>query len=446
MQSGPFAKREVAAHWKAATLALGVAFLLTSSCGESATSHDAENSECETPTAVPIWGKQYSAENDCIDTEKPIEAVGCNLVPTDDSDDRFPDPGFHCVRRLADGAEFWAFAFHDFGFEANQYELCDNRSGVVPRPCYATDCIDAPRSSCSLAQTRKHFACNAEGGYDEGCCGRPVCEQDADCDADQECRRVAIGGMWECWDNPGNPCDCGGPAAAYMGLRCVPKSAEAEALGVGCVDCTRRPIGAPLWEPVQARAFAATIGSLDTGPEPYFEWQANLFGPYHTYSPSNGFVPGVAHEGPYESEIALLADEAGVTSTQSFLRAEFTEPSGVILLVMIAPGPGAPRGSSPDFDEGSIIGNDVFPIRVTGGLYQGGEPYDLDLSGTYVGYDQLVPPIVADGASHFFLGFGLSSAFGPPGVDVVGDYVVRARAIDSVGEGWEFEIPFTVVD
>ncbi|HEX2875596.1 MAG TPA: hypothetical protein VHP33_30295 [Polyangiaceae bacterium] len=197
---------------------------------------------------------------------------------------------------------------------------------------------------------------------------------------------------------------------------------------------------------MQALAFAATIGSPETGPEPYFEWQASLFRPFHTYSPSNGFVPGVAHDGPYESEIASLAEKAGLTPTQSFLRDEFLDPSGVVLLIMLAPTKNSPRGRSPDFEDGSIVRNDVFPIRVTGGVYRGGQPYDLDINGTYLGYDQFTPPISADGASHFFVGLGLSSAFGPPGVDPRGSYTVQMRATDAVGEGWELEVPFVVAD
>lgn len=442
--------------WGAALVAWMLAAFPMASCGKAAQSSSVgsggdsaaggvpNDSPCAAPNAFAIWGKQYLPGRDCIDTEAPTERVACNLIPDENDPDRYPDPGFHCIRRLEDDAVFWAFAFNDFGFDAREYELCDNHSGRSPTPCFAAGCYDAPHSSCSLAQTRKQFACNSEGGYDESCCGRSPCEQDSDCEAGQECRFVSVGGMWECWDNPGNPCDCGGPLAAFMDRRCVPLPAEVEPLGSGCEGCTRRPIGAPRWEPVQAQAFAATIGSPETGPDPYFEWLAELYGPLHTYSPPEGFLPGVAHDGPYQSEISSLAEAAGLVPTQSFSANEFTGPSGVVLLITIAPGSLALRGQSPDFEDGPIIPNNTFPISVSGGLYRGTEPYDLDLHGTYVGYDQLTSPLEADGASHFFVSFGMSSAFGTAGVDPVGNYTVRLRAIDSVGDGWELVTPFGV--
>lgn len=232
-----------------------------------------------------------------------------------------------------------------------------------------------------------------------------------------------------------------------MDRRCVPLPAEPETLGIGCENCTRRPIGEPTWQPEQAMLFLADIGSpeTETGSQPFFDWQSELFGARHIYSPADGlFLPGEPHEGPYDSEISTLADAAAVAPAQAFSVEEFTDPSGLILLIAVVPGRQASRGRSPDFDDGPIIANHVFPIRVSGGVYRDGEPYDLDFDSTFLGYDQLSTPIDADGASHFFMGFGEDSAFGPSGVDPVGSYTFRLRAIDSVGDGWEIEVPFGI--
>lgn len=308
-------------------------------------------------------------------------------------------------------------------------------------------CPDAPPSSCSLSQTRRAFPCDAEGGYDEGCCGRLSCDENEDCPPSEECRSVSVGGMMQCWDNPGNSCDCAGPLLAYMDRRCVPLPAEPAALGTGCENCTRRPIGEPTWQPGQALIFVANIAApeTETGSQTFFDWQSEFFGSRHIYSAPDGlFLPGEPHEGPYDLELSTLADEATLVPAQAFSVEEFTDPSGLVLLIAVVPGPQASSGRSPDFEDGPIITNEVFPIIVTGGVYRNGEPFDLDFDSNFFGYDQLSTPIDADGPSHFFMGFGENSAFGPNGVDPVGSYSFRVRAIDGVGEGWEIEVPFRI--
>ena len=140
----------------------------------------------------------------------------------------------------------------------------------------------------------------------------------------------------------------------------------------------------------------------------------------------------------------MLAEAAGLAPTQLLTEAQFSPPSGLVLLAMIAPGVGAPSGSSPDFDNGPIVPNERFPISVTGGVYRQGQPYDLELGDTIRGYNALSEPIQVDGASHFFLSFGENASFGPADAPLSGDYEFSLRATDRYGTGWELNVPFQV--
>lgn len=414
-------------------------------------------SPCSASNAFPIWGKPYDAERDCIDTETHLEAVGCTLQPQEGDDPYYSD-GNSCLRRLSDGQEYWAFAYNRLGFDTSIWERCpDARPGIAPKGCYAAGCTEAPRSTCSLEDTKKHYNCSATGEYDENCCGRTPCEGDDDCSAGEECRAVGSAGQWWCWDNPnpldpGNTCDCGGPYGGPAKMLCMPPAPEPPELGeeealAGCEGCIRRSIGSPAWEPAQALALVAEIGSLETGPQLYFDWHSEFFGSRHVHSPSEtAFLPGEPHDGPYASELAVLAEAAGFSSTQQLSEAEFAPPSGLVLLIMIVPGSEAPQGRSPDFKEGPIIPNELFPIDVMGGVYREGQPYDLGVNDRIVGYDALSEPIDVEGASHFFVSFGENSGFGPADLAPVGDYEFSLRATDVHGTGWELKVPFRVVN
>ncbi|HEX2875891.1 MAG TPA: hypothetical protein VHP33_31790 [Polyangiaceae bacterium] len=255
-------------------------------------------------------------------------------------------------------------------------------------------------------------------------------------------------GQWYCWDYP-EGCDCGGPYGGPAKMVCMPPApelGEEEALPeAGCEGCKRRPIGDPPWEITQALPVVGDVGALETGPDSYFDWVSKFFGSTHVYSPTErAFLPGEPHDGPYGSELALLAEAAKLAPTQQLTEAQFSPPSGLVLLVMIGPGAAAPSGSSPDFDNGPILPNELFPISATGGVYRQGQPYDLDFGDRILGYDALSKPIDVEGASHFFLSFGENASFGPTDAPLSGAYEFSLRATDRYGTGWELTVPFAV--
>jgi len=174
---------------------------------------------CDAPNAFPIWAKPYDAQRDCIDTENAIDIVACTLQPQEGDDPYYSD-GFVCLQQRGTGKQVWVFAFNRVGFDADTWERCADAPLIAPKGCYAAGCAAAPRSSCSLAETKKQFACGAESEYDENCCGRQDCDEDSDCAEGEACREAESSGQWYCWDNPGNSCDCGGPAGGGPRRKC----------------------------------------------------------------------------------------------------------------------------------------------------------------------------------------------------------------------------------
>lgn len=177
---------------------------------------------CSAPNAFLIWGKPYDAERDCIDTEHPIEGVACTLKPQEGDDPYYSD-GFTCLQRKTNGDQVWVFAYNRVGFDEAIWDRCPNAPLIAPKGCYAAGCERAPRSTCSLEKTRAEFKCGGESEYDENCCSRADCETDGDCSEGEVCTQVMTLGQWYCWDNPGNPCDCGGPRFAAPARKCVAK-------------------------------------------------------------------------------------------------------------------------------------------------------------------------------------------------------------------------------
>jgi hypothetical protein len=180
------------------------------------------SSPCDAPNAWPLWGHAYDAERDCIDTETYTENVGCKLTPADDDPDRYYADGFSCLRRLTDGQAFWVFSFYRLAHDPAIWERCPDEPELPPKGCYAADCPSAPRSTCSLEETKKIF-CSPTSEFDENCCGRQPCEDGPEaCGVGEECVAVGTLGQIDCWDNPGNPCDCGGPYGGPAKMLCMP--------------------------------------------------------------------------------------------------------------------------------------------------------------------------------------------------------------------------------
>jgi len=173
----------------------------------------------------------------------------------------------------------------------------------------------------------------------------------------------------------------------------------------------------------------------------------DLTGPNHASDPNDFIIgPALPHAGPYDDELYSLAIAQGITPKQTFTEAEFSDPSGVTIMMNIVPSEDAVTGSSFDFDSGPIIPNALFPIAVDGDVLREGVMYDAAFDSSYPGYPAMVPPIEKDGPSHLVWFFGESSAFGPPATPATGSFEFKLVITDSTGAGWNLTVPFTVSD
>lgn len=197
-------------------------------------------------------------------------------------------------------------------------------------------------------------------------------------------------------------------------------------------------IGTPKWQPVDFHLFSAEWSTI------YSIVETLLPPPKHAWHPDLAMGPGVAHAGPYEEELEDGVKAAGFVDKSTFTAAEFTD--GLILTWMVVPkNKGAPKGSSPDFVNGSIIPNALFPIHVEFRYSRNGV-VDSFVSTTDVPpLDQSVsPPFNVDGHSHFPMFANDSIVFYPPGTPAAGSYQWLITMIDTKGEGWDIEVPYTI--
>ncbi len=204
-------------------------------------------------------------------------------------------------------------------------------------------------------------------------------------------------------------------------------------------------IGTPSWEPKDFTIVVAPIGD-PVDPSPFFASIDRLFGDLHHWDMKQGLLaPSMPHDGPYDNELSRLAEASGFERTQSISAWDFAAPGGVILAFALVPTSAAPVGRSTDDETDVIIPNASFPITLDGDMWREGEPYDLLFDGTFPGFDQWMPPIDAEGMSHyFFIGGENDSLATIPGIAREGSYELRLTITDSTGAGWMVLMPFTV--
>jgi hypothetical protein len=227
----------------------------------------------------------------------------------------------------------------------------------------------------------------------------------------------------------------------------VPAPIVAVDLGPHCAGCTRAPIAHPTWEPKGAVVLVGAVGSASAGSGAFVSFLGQLFQPKHRFFTREFSIgPAQPHDGPYDDEAFALALAAGLTPSQTLTTADYTAPSGVVVIINVVPGLGAPSGSSFDFDSGPILPNLRFPIHVLGSLLREGAPLEL-FDSYYPGYDQFTPALDKDGPSHLFVFVADNSSF-VPGVPAAGHYEFRIRATDDsgAGAGWDMIVPFVVGD
>lgn len=209
------------------------------------------------------------------------------------------------------------------------------------------------------------------------------------------------------------------------------------------------PIGDPTWIPVDFHLIAAPIGTEASGFEEFFHetMPALLPSPNHTLIPWTGIFPGAPHAGPYDTELAEGVSANGYREHVRFLKREFNDGMGVILVYMTVPYPGT-TGSSPDSASGPIIPHSLFPIHVEGVARRNGRMFDPYLVNTDVPVlDDLGYPGY-DGHSHFpmFIATNLElhNLFGLPPVKANGSYRYNIKMLDQSGNGWRIRAHFSV--
>jgi hypothetical protein len=218
---------------------------------------------------------------------------------------------------------------------------------------------------------------------------------------------------------------------------------SAAPLPVEGVRLTR--IGAPTWQPIDLHLFSASIGTAGSGYAEFGETAlAILPPPNHVSNPSLLVGPGAPHQPPYDSEMAQGIAARGFHEGVQFKTSEFSNGMGVWLTWMTVPAPGM-TGSSPDFDSGPMIPNSLFPIHVEGVTLRNGRMFNPWVAWFDVpALNQIDPPFMVDGSSHFPVYIADNADFGPPGAKLPGSYVFRIQITDATGNGWQVEAHFAV--
>ena len=219
----------------------------------------------------------------------------------------------------------------------------------------------------------------------------------------------------------------------------------AVAANCGQVPVQIKPIGHPIWKPVDFHVFTAAIGTADDNYAEFGQNMTNLLYPLrHQSCAELGIGPGDPHRPPYNQEMEAGVDIMSFTDSLVFRRDGFSPPNGVWAVWMTVPNPGT-RGSSPDFKSGPIIPNSLFPIHVEGQSFRNNQlwdPYTVNFDVPPL-TTQLSCPFNVDGHSHFPIFVVDNMSFGPGGPGA-GHYEYRMTMMDAAGNGWSITVAFTV--
>jgi hypothetical protein len=205
------------------------------------------------------------------------------------------------------------------------------------------------------------------------------------------------------------------------------------------------PIGNPAWKPVDFHLFAAPVGTAATGYAEFGETALALLPPpNHVFHPDLLVGPGAPHPPPYDTElrdgVANLAFHEGV----HFVSSEFSNGSGIYLVWMTVPAPGA-VGSSPDFASGPIIPNSLFPMHLVAISEHNGKLYSTPGDNYVPPLDaSLDPPFDVDGPSHFPFFLADNADFSLTGAKLNGSFQWTITMTDITGNGWHIEVHFTI--
>lgn len=220
-------------------------------------------------------------------------------------------------------------------------------------------------------------------------------------------------------------------------------------VGRHCTGCLRAKRGNPSWEPKGAIILLASVGTRGPGAT-IFPWLSMFLAPNHRwYMGVNVFGPSInQHPPPYDEEMYDLS-QVGLrpkTPKQVFSVAEYSAPSGIVLLFNLVPSSNAPMGLASEFDSGPIIPNDLFPLLINFDVYRDGLPEISEGDSYYPDYNSLGEPVredgmPVDGASHVMMEFSVNDTFTSPGP---GTFEYNVTITDHGGGGWEIIVPYTV--
>lgn len=224
------------------------------------------------------------------------------------------------------------------------------------------------------------------------------------------------------------------------------------------VGATLTEVGDPIFSVVDVALFSVPV--LGPGGEDLFPIIEQGLQPDHRpyFSPLLGFSflgPGLPHQPPYDTELSRNIVAAGGFPGSVFRPADLRVPNGVMLVHTIVPGDGAPLGQSFDFASGPVLPLDIYPltetlgIRLNNGLVISGGPFSssplqdlgvaIDEAGNAVDFSGLLE-------SHYHVVY--QPLVVPPFVpdaDLLGEYEWRFSVRDAQGNGWDVEVPFSVV-
>jgi hypothetical protein len=229
---------------------------------------------------------------------------------------------------------------------------------------------------------------------------------------------------------------CGGDDGAAAPADAAVSAVDAAAATAGAdanvaeTGITFTTVGAPIFRITGCNVYSTPIGTpSDSSP-----WVAALSAvfPGHRYDQThNLFMPGQAHQPPYDDEATRGVAAAGFTPGLSFQVADWTQPRGLTVSCILVPTEGAPTGRSPDYESGPVLDKS---LEIDGDLYLGETLVDTEFDST----KPVLPSLLPRGEavthwSHVLLNFGENTGFiaGVPGAY---DLRVSIFQVESTGE------------
>ncbi len=206
----------------------------------------------------------------------------------------------------------------------------------------------------------------------------------------------------------------------------------------GTTTFTATRLGDPQWETAGWQIFSAP---------PAIATASGIWSLHQFHSSVNAFGPDEVHPPPYDVEVADRAEALGFDTGDRFHRADWSYPSRSLwTFAVIVPSAGAPTGITSDDADGAMI-PETLELYVDGDLFRGASNIDPEFDSQYPLLSQIDPTLSAqvEGWSHMTLTFGEDTRYIP---GVAGDYVFRVHVyeVDTPANGWQIDLPFTVLE